>query len=244
MMRETLDLEAKKRNNEETVATMMARTFAHRRQEIIRDAPLIAVVKMRWPALFDVRELSAEFKRITTVALLPRFFSELDALSAKLLQVFSRKGGSQARTIQRVLVPMTQTDNIDVKRECILKALTVYLNEEPDKVVKEQLDTDVDVDGQAETGMVFGVRVIRKEGAEVHERPEEVLIVLEGVEVLTQLGNVPVAYAMLFALMYALNLRYPPEWKYTFEALQKLIMGLDGQRLSKKLQVLKTLLAR
>lgn len=105
-------------------------------------------------------------------------------------------------------------------------------------------DTDVDVDGQAETGMVFGVRVIRKEGAEVHERPEEVLIVLEGVEVLTQLGNVPVACAMLFALVYALNLRYPAERKYTFEALQKLIMGLDGQRLSKKLQVLKTLLAR
>lgn len=61
MMRETLDLEAKKRNNEETVATMMARTFAHRRQEIIRDAPLIAVVKMRWPALFDVREVGQYF---------------------------------------------------------------------------------------------------------------------------------------------------------------------------------------
>ncbi|MEQ2261029.1 hypothetical protein XENORESO_004581 [Xenotaenia resolanae] len=64
---------------------------------------------------------------------------------------------------------------------------------------------------------------------------------VEGVQVLNELGNG--AVAMLFALVYALNLSYPPpEWKYTFKALQKLIMGVDGQRLSKKLQVLKTLL--
>lgn len=91
---------------------------------------------------------------------------------------------------------------------------------------------------------VFGVFVIRREGAELDDGPEDVSIILEGVEVLNELGNVPVAVAMLFALVYALNLSYPPEWKYTFEALQKLITGLDGQRLSKKLQVLKTLLAR
>lgn len=104
---------------------------------------------------------------------------------------------------------------------------------------------DSDVDNiQAEMETVFGVFVIRREGAEHDDGPEDVGIILEGVEVLNELGNVPVAVAMLFALVYALNLSYPPEWKYTFEALQKLIMGLDGQRLSKKLQVLKTLLAR
>lgn len=91
---------------------------------------------------------------------------------------------------------------------------------------------------------VFGILVIRREGAEVGERPEDILIILEGVEVLSEMSNVPMAIAALFAFVYALNLSYPPEWRYTFEALQKLIMGLDGQRLSKKLQVLKTLLSR
>ncbi|MEQ2301231.1 hypothetical protein AMECASPLE_033761 [Ameca splendens] len=140
-------------------------------------------------------------------------------------------------------MPLTQTDNTDVKRECILKALSVYLNEDPEKVVKERMDSDVD-NGQAEIETVFGVFVIRREGAARDDGPEDVGIILEGVQVLSELGNVPVAVAMLFALVYALNLSYTPEWKYAFEALQKLIMGLDGQRLSKKLQVLKTLLAR
>lgn len=91
---------------------------------------------------------------------------------------------------------------------------------------------------------LFGILVIRREGAEVGEGPEDILIILEGVEVLSELSNVPMAIAALFAFVYALNLSYPPEWRYTFEALQKLIMGLDGKRLSKKLQVLKTLLSR
>lgn len=91
---------------------------------------------------------------------------------------------------------------------------------------------------------VFGIFVMRHEGAEPGDNPEDVGIILEGVEVLSDLGNVPFAVAMLFALVYALNLSYPAELKYTFEALQKIIMELDGNRLSRKLQVLKTLLYR
>ncbi|MEQ2182038.1 hypothetical protein GOODEAATRI_017896, partial [Goodea atripinnis] len=32
-----------------------------------------------------------------------------------------------------------QTDNIDAKRECLRQALSVYLNEDPEKVVKERM---------------------------------------------------------------------------------------------------------
>nr|XP_008275458.1 PREDICTED: uncharacterized protein LOC103354015 [Stegastes partitus] len=107
-IREALISEAKKRNNEDTVAAMMAKTFSHRRQEVLRDAPMIAVFKTRWPALFNVRELCAEFQRITTVGLLPKFFSDLDAHSLKLLKVFGKKGGAQGRKIKSILMPMTQ----------------------------------------------------------------------------------------------------------------------------------------
>ncbi|MEQ2223394.1 hypothetical protein ILYODFUR_036350 [Ilyodon furcidens] len=37
-----------------------------------------------------------------------------------------------------------QTDNTDAKRECLRQALSVYLNEDPEKVVKERMDSDVD----------------------------------------------------------------------------------------------------
>ncbi|XP_038139855.1 uncharacterized protein LOC119782782 [Cyprinodon tularosa] len=236
-IRETLLLEVRKRNNEDTVAAMMDKTFAHRRQEVIRDEPLIADIKTRWPALFCVRELTAEFKRITTVSLLSKFFSQLDAHSSNLMRVFGKKGGVQGRKIRSIMIPITKTDAIDVKRECIIKALCVYLNEEPENLVKEYMNTD---GGSSEAAMMettFGIFVIRKEGAEPGDGPEDVGIVLDG------LGNVPLAVVMLFALVYALNLSYPPELRYTFEALQKIIMELDGNRLSKKNQTLKTLLA-
>ena len=105
-------------------------------------------------------------------------------------------------------------------------------------------NTDGESSEAAMMKTTFGISVIRKEGAEPEDGPEDVGIILEGVQVLDELGNVPLAVGMLFALVYALNLSYPPELRYTFEALQKVIMELDGNRLSKKIQTLKTLLAR
>ncbi|XP_029353206.1 uncharacterized protein LOC115040053 [Echeneis naucrates] len=215
---------------------MMEKTFAHRRQEVLRDAPLVADYKSRWPALFCVRELTAEFKRITTVGLLSKFFSELDAHSSNLMRVFGKKGAVQGRKIKSIMMPISQTDAIDVRRECIIKALCVYLNEEPENLVKEYMDTDGESSEAAVMETMFGIFVIRKEDAEPDDDPEDVGVILEGVKVLDELGNVPLAVVMLFALVYALNLSYPPQLRYTFEALQKIIMELDGKRLSKKNQ--------
>uniref|UniRef100_A0A3Q3EWA0 Uncharacterized protein n=1 Tax=Labrus bergylta TaxID=56723 RepID=A0A3Q3EWA0_9LABR len=58
--------------------------------------------------------------------------------------------------------------------------------------------------------MIFGI----------YDNPDDVGIILEGVQVLDDLGNVPFAVAMLFALVYALNLSYPSELRYTLEALK------------------------
>ncbi|XP_034548833.1 uncharacterized protein LOC117819529 isoform X1 [Notolabrus celidotus] len=223
---------------------MMDKTFAHRRQEVVRDAPMIAHFKTRWPALFCIREVTAEFKRITTVSLVSKFFSGLDAHSSDLIRVFGKKGGAQGRKIRSIMVPISQTNIINVRRECIFKALCVYLNEEPKKLVKECTDADVESNQAEMKEMTFGIYAIRKEGAEPEDDPDDVGIILEGVKVLDELGNVPFAVAMLFALVYALNLSYPSELRYTFEALQKIIMELDGNRLSRKAQTLKTLLSR
>ncbi|XP_030581534.1 uncharacterized protein LOC115777712 isoform X1 [Archocentrus centrarchus] len=221
----------------------MDKTFALRRQEVVGEAPMIADFKTRWPALFHVREVSAEFKRITTIHLQSTFFSRVDAHSANLMKAYAKKGGVQGRKIKTIMAPMTQNDTIEVRRECILKGLCVYLNEDPEKLVKEYLD----VDEGAQTAIaetVFGIFVIRAEGAEPGDNPVDVGIVLEGVEVMSNLGNVSLAVVMLLGLVYALNLSYPQELRYTFEVLQKIILELDGHKLSNKAQVLKTLLSR
>ncbi|XP_062379402.1 uncharacterized protein LOC134067929 [Sardina pilchardus] len=235
--------EMEKRNNEDQVSLLMDQTFAHRRQEVVRDAPMVAEFKARWPALFNVRELCVEFKRITIVNLQSKFFSQLDAQSANLMKAFSRKGGTLGRRLKRIVVPMTEDSGIDVRRECVLKGLCVYMNEDPESFVKEYMSDDASSHtAMAET--IYGIYVIRHEGAEPGDAPEDVGIILEGVTVLQELRNVPFAFAIFIALVYALNLCYPSEHRYTFEALQKLVLELDGNKLSKKVQALKTILAR
>ncbi|XP_019223257.1 sterile alpha motif domain-containing protein 3-like isoform X1 [Oreochromis niloticus] len=235
--------EVKKKNNDHRVAAMMEKTLALRRQEVIREAPMIADFKMRWPALFHVCEVSAEFKRITTIHLQSKFFSQLDSYSANLMKIYAKKGGIQGRKIKTIMAPATQTAAVEVRRECILKGLCVYLNEDPEKLVKDYLDVDKSI-ATAIAETVFGICVIRSEGAEPGDDPQDVMIVLEGVEVMGELGNVAFAVAMLLGLVYSLNLSYPPELRYTFEVLQKILMELDAHKLSNKVQVLKTLLSR
>ncbi|XP_060759753.1 uncharacterized protein LOC132870183 [Neoarius graeffei] len=204
--RKTLLLEVQKKNQQQ-VKIKMEKTFAYRRQEIVQDMPFITELKRRWPALFSESEVNAEFTRITTVPLLPKFMSQLDGYSDRLLKVFRNKGGEAGHKIRLMTAAM-----------------------------------DKDVDPEATRGMeaiIMGIYVIIHEGAEPDEDPEDVGIVIEGVEVLHGLRNTANACALLLGLIYCLNLSYPKELKSTFEFLQKVIMELDGSRLSTKVQVLK-----
>lgn len=98
---------------------------------------------------------------------------------------------------------------------------------------------DVEDNQEAMQQMILGVFAIKKEGAEPTDGLEDVGIIIEGVEVLHNLGNVANAVAILFGLIYSLDLSYPTQLKYTFEVLQKIMMELDGKSLSTKAQVLK-----
>ena len=81
--------------------------------------------------------------------------------------------------------------------------------------------------------------MIRPEGADEEDNPEDVGVVVEGVELLGNLKSISMGFAILFGLIYILNLSYPHELKYTFEFFQKVLMNLDGNKLSPKIQTLK-----
>ncbi|KAF3850491.1 hypothetical protein F7725_012263, partial [Dissostichus mawsoni] len=73
----------------------------------------------------------------------------------------------------------------------------------------------------------MGIYVIRKEGVDITES----LWTSElhrGCSSSDDLGNVACACALLFGLIYALNLSYPSNLKFTLEVFQKLLMNLDG----------------
>lgn len=86
---------------------------------------------------------------------------------------------------------------------------------------------------------VIGIYVIKQVGADVDQSPEDVGIIVEGVQVLDEPKDVATACALLFGIIYDLNLSYPADLRYTFEFIQKILMELDTQRLSNKIQVLK-----
>lgn len=81
--------------------------------------------------------------------------------------------------------------------------------------------------------------MIKHPGADVDQPPENVGIIVEGVQVLSGLKDVATACALLFGIIYDLNLSYPTDLRYTFEFIQKILMELDTHRLSTKIQVLK-----
>ncbi|XP_053347058.1 uncharacterized protein LOC128517973 [Clarias gariepinus] len=234
-MRVELLSDIKKRNNRDTVRAKMEKTFALRRQEIIRDAPMITEVQERWPALFNGMEINAEFKRITTMSLQSKFQSQLDLHSADLLRVFGKRSGQQGKKLKNMSTMMT--DDIDAVRQCVIKGLCIYLNEDPDDLLQEYVDmTDINI-LKAIEGTTVGIHVARGTSS---SDCADVGVILEGVVVLEDLESVALATAMLFALFYALNMRYPTKLRYTFEVIQKIIMELDSSELSRKAQSLKT----
>ncbi|XP_071351291.1 uncharacterized protein [Trachinotus anak] len=83
---------------------------------------------------------------------------------------------------------------------------------------------------------VMGIYTIGRDG---HEEPEDVGVVIEGIKVLNNVGSVIMGFIMLFGLIYALDLAFPENLKYTFEFFQKIIMNLDGHKLNAKIQQLK-----
>lgn len=88
--------------------------------------------------------------------------------------------------------------------------------------------------------VIMAITVTPKPGASTSNSPKNIGIVIEGVEVITGLGDIARACSVLLGLTYALNLNYPRQLKYTFEVFQKLFLELDDSKLSNKVQSLKS----
>nr|XP_023662616.1 uncharacterized protein LOC111841242 [Paramormyrops kingsleyae] len=126
--------ELKKCDNAVVIKAKMEKTFSYRRWEIVEQRLMIGEFKNRWPALFLESEINAEFLRITTKPLRSKLLAQLDHFSEKLIQIFNKKRGVKGQKIKAVLAIKDSCDNIDIRRECILRSLVIYLNEDPDSL--------------------------------------------------------------------------------------------------------------
>ena len=62
--------------------------------------------------------------------------------------------------------------------------------------------------------------------------------------VVDRLPDLPSAFAVLFGLIYVLHIKYPPGWKFFFEAVQKIFLTLDAEKCSARVQTLRTKLSQ
>ncbi|KAM7405402.1 hypothetical protein PAMP_012667 [Pampus punctatissimus] len=231
--------EVKKRNNEAVIKQKMQKTFSYRRKEVVQDAPAVYDFVSRWPALFTVSEINAEFLRLTTVPLSAKFLGQLDRYSESLKKVFKEKGGAAGRKMRLLMAPTAKSERIEVTRDCILQSLCAYFNEDCSTLIKEYSNYSGEETQRQIAQTTMGIYVVRREGADDVEEPETVGVVIEGMELLTELRSICYGCVMLFGLIYNLNLNYPQELKYAFEFIQKVLMNLDGKKMSPKVQCLK-----
>ena len=91
---------------------------------------------------------------------------------------------------------------------------------------KETSDTELEQCTMA----VFGIR-------EEHDPllpPQHIGLIVEGVEVFGEMPSVAHACAMLLGFILALNLSYPRELKYTFDALKKTFMAIEPKKMTRR----------
>ncbi|KAK7912567.1 hypothetical protein WMY93_012778 [Mugilogobius chulae] len=96
----------------------MAKTFSLRRREIVEKELGVEELRERWPALFTVDEINAEFLRITTVPLQTRFLASLDKHYSKLIELIRRKGGVIREKTQEILKVLDLTAGVHQHSGC------------------------------------------------------------------------------------------------------------------------------
>ncbi|CAI5657329.1 unnamed protein product [Oreochromis niloticus] len=229
--------ELKKRNNEKTVREKMARTFEFRRKEVVDKKPDIKNLLERWPGLFQMKEINAEFLRVTAVPLLTRFMAQLDKHSPQLLKIIRKKGGTTKAKTAIILEFLDQDADADIRRECILKSLIIYLGERVEELIKEYMISQKDEAEEELQSTTMALFVFRDNSSLLHQ-PRDIGIIIDGVEVLNELPSVAAGVAMVFGLCYALNMEYPRGFRFTFEALQKIMMELDFNKMTSKIRKL------
>ncbi|CAK6984296.1 hypothetical protein NQZ68_033671, partial [Scomber scombrus] len=83
--------------------------------------------------------VNAEFMRITTSTLQAKFLSQLDRYTDNLLKMFKNRGGAAGKKMRLLMAPTAKSDNIELKRDCVIRSLCVYLKEDSSTFIKEYL---------------------------------------------------------------------------------------------------------
>ncbi|KAK1168040.1 hypothetical protein AOXY_G10875 [Acipenser oxyrinchus oxyrinchus] len=226
--------EVKKRDNHNTISEKMVKSFSYCRQDVVQSPP-VSDLKDRWPALFQPTQIEETFRRITTIQLESTFMEKLDCYMPRLLSLFKKKGGAAGVKLQGIQEMLYGSNTVEKRTETMIHGLIIYFGENVEDLIKEYQDANIQEDL---TQHVLKIFVVNK-GATNDDNPVDVGIAIEGAKVLFGISSVAQACTFLMGLIYALNLSYPKELKYTFEVFQKVFLELNVEKTTSKVQSLR-----
>ncbi|KAG9277981.1 hypothetical protein AMEX_G5761 [Astyanax mexicanus] len=223
-----VDAMKKKEKDMELIRQKMDLTFSLRRKEIVEVEPMVLEVQERWPALFLEEQICEEFFRVTTKDLLGTFRAALDKYSPQLLKLYRARKGSFCQDMDTLFEKLDeQTSDLALHRKrTALEGLPIFVRENSKKLFPTCLVTETEA--EQTKGVKMGVLTVLDDDDAPSLMPTvaSIAIVLEEAIVLTDVPDLPTAFAYLFGLLYSLNIEFPKEHKYTFETIQHIFMDL------------------
>lgn len=234
-----LEESQKRSKNLVLIKQQMELTFSLRRKEIVEMEPTVTEVMERWPTLFSEQEIRREFHRITNKDLMENFRAGLNQHTYRLLKLYRARRTAFPAEMDQLLNRLDEeTSDITTHRQtAALKGLPLYLRDNHEKLFRSCLDTDP-VEKQTK-GLTLGIlSVLEDDGTSPAVNVMNFAVVVEETIIFQNLPDLPTAFAYIFGLIYALNLQYPKDLRYTFETVQKIFMGL-GTDLSARVTSLK-----
>ncbi|XP_057192279.1 sterile alpha motif domain-containing protein 3-like isoform X2 [Triplophysa rosa] len=240
--RELMCQEMKKRSPDMSfVDASMSSTYALRRQEIIYEEPPVSEMKKRWPALFCERQISAEFNRLMTLDLSKSFYEGIDRHLPKLLCLYRSKRCMDIVEMRAIMDSLDKNASNQRKRIAVLQGLPWIMRENPSQFVK--ICEHTDSEEEMTRGMTLGILTVVADVTDpIPCSSSDVALVIEEAVVLRGLGDIPNAYVNMMGLLYALNINYPKNLRYTFEVIQRLLMNISADTCSSRVHSLKNTL--
>lgn len=230
----------KKKKNMTLIRHKMDLTFSLRRREVVEGQPMVSEVQERWPALLSIEEISEEFHRITSKDLLGTFSASLEKYVHPLLKLYRARKGAFGPRMEDLLETLDNhtLDIVSQRKQVALRGLPIFVRDDPATFFLKCLDTDHEQ--RVLRGVSVGLLAVAEDDdATTTPTVRDVAVVLEGAVVLHDLPDLCTGFAYLFGLLYAMNIEYPKQMRYTFEAVQTIFFEL-GSRCSYRTRSLKT----